>query len=103
VKRLEFETWPRKLQGCLSRSLPRLERAYSDAGKVSAVLANFENAPIEEPLRATMRMISKRFRLVESTRRLHQHAAREAASQFQSRTDGISKGKNAGSINQIAV
>lgn len=35
------------------------ERAYSDAGKVSAVLANLETAPIEEPLRATLRMIRK--------------------------------------------
>lgn len=35
------------------------ERAYSDAAKVSAVLANLETAPIEEPLRATLRMIRK--------------------------------------------
>jgi uncharacterized peroxidase-related enzyme len=35
------------------------ERAYGDAAKVSAVLANLETAPIEEPLRATLRMIRK--------------------------------------------
>jgi uncharacterized peroxidase-related enzyme len=35
------------------------ERAYSDAGKVSAVLANLETAAIEEPLRATLRMLRK--------------------------------------------
>jgi uncharacterized peroxidase-related enzyme len=35
------------------------ERAYGDAAKVSAVLANFETALIEEPLRATLRMIRK--------------------------------------------
>jgi AhpD family alkylhydroperoxidase len=35
------------------------ERAYGDAAMVSAVLANLETAPIEEPLRATLRMIRK--------------------------------------------
>jgi uncharacterized peroxidase-related enzyme len=35
------------------------ERAYGDAAKVSAVLANLETAPIEEPLRATLRMLRK--------------------------------------------
>jgi uncharacterized peroxidase-related enzyme len=35
------------------------ERAYGDGAKVSAVLANLETAPIEEPLRATLRMIRK--------------------------------------------
>lgn len=35
------------------------EWAYGDAAKVSAVLANLETAPIEEPLRATLRMIRK--------------------------------------------
>jgi uncharacterized peroxidase-related enzyme len=33
--------------------------AYGDAAKVSAVLADFETAPIEEPLRATLRMLRK--------------------------------------------
>lgn len=35
------------------------ERAYGDAARVSAVLANLETAPIEEPLRATLRMLRK--------------------------------------------
>jgi uncharacterized peroxidase-related enzyme len=35
------------------------ERAYSDAAMVSAVLSNPETAPIEEPIRATLRMIRK--------------------------------------------
>jgi alkylhydroperoxidase family enzyme len=33
--------------------------AYHDEGKVSAVLADLETAPIEEPLRATLRMLRK--------------------------------------------
>jgi uncharacterized peroxidase-related enzyme len=33
--------------------------AYHDKPKVLAVLANFETAPIEEPLRATLRMLGK--------------------------------------------
>jgi AhpD family alkylhydroperoxidase len=35
------------------------ERAYGDAARVAAVLANLETAPIEEPLRATLRMLRK--------------------------------------------
>jgi AhpD family alkylhydroperoxidase len=35
------------------------ERAYGDAATVSAVLSNLETAPIEEPIRATLRMIRK--------------------------------------------
>jgi alkylhydroperoxidase family enzyme len=34
-------------------------RAYQDEAKVAAVLANVESAAIEEPLRATMRMLHK--------------------------------------------
>ena len=33
--------------------------AYRNEGKVSAVLSDFETAPIEEPLRATLRMLRK--------------------------------------------
>jgi hypothetical protein len=33
--------------------------AYHDEGKVSATLADLETAPIEEPLRATLRMLRK--------------------------------------------
>lgn len=35
------------------------ERAYRDAAKVSAVLSDLETAAIEEPLRATLRMLRK--------------------------------------------
>ena len=34
-------------------------RAYKDEGKVSAALSNLETAPIDEPLRATLRMLRK--------------------------------------------
>ena len=34
-------------------------RAYGDAAKVSAVLSDLDAAPIEEPLRATLRMLRK--------------------------------------------
>jgi uncharacterized peroxidase-related enzyme len=34
-------------------------RAYQDEARVSAVLADLETAPIEEPLRATLRMLRK--------------------------------------------
>ena len=33
------------------------EGAYCDAAKVAAVMANLDNAPIEEPLRATLRLL----------------------------------------------
>jgi uncharacterized peroxidase-related enzyme len=35
------------------------EKAYGDGEKVSAVLSNLESAPIEEPLKATLRMLRK--------------------------------------------
>src|SRR5262249_53436220 len=35
------------------------ERAFRDKAKVSAVLSDLETAPIEEPLRATLRMLRK--------------------------------------------
>ncbi|MGD0679426.1 MAG: hypothetical protein ABSC94_28875 [Polyangiaceae bacterium] len=34
-------------------------RAYGDEAKVAAVLSNLDTAPIEEPLRATLRMLRK--------------------------------------------
>ena len=34
-------------------------RAYQDEAKVSATLSDLETAPIEEPLRATLRMLRK--------------------------------------------
>ncbi len=38
------------------------ERAYMDSDKVAAVLADLDNAPIEEPLRATLQMLRKQTR-----------------------------------------
>lgn len=35
------------------------EGAYHDAAKVSAVLSDLDTAPIEQPLRATLRMLRK--------------------------------------------
>ena len=35
------------------------ERAYRDPARVAAVLADLERAPIEEPLRATLRLLAK--------------------------------------------
>ena len=35
------------------------ERAYHDSAKVGMVLSDLEKAPIEEPLRATLRMLGK--------------------------------------------
>lgn len=35
------------------------ERAYRDVAKVTATLSDVEQAPIEEPLRATLRMLRK--------------------------------------------
>jgi AhpD family alkylhydroperoxidase len=38
------------------------EGAYHDGARVSAVLSDLETAPIEEPLRATLRMLGKLMR-----------------------------------------
>ncbi len=44
---------------CIGAHTATAARAYHDEAKVSAVLANLESAPIEEPLRATLRMLGK--------------------------------------------
>jgi uncharacterized peroxidase-related enzyme len=44
---------------CIKAHVAVSERAYGESTKVSAVLANLETAPIEEPLRATLRMLGK--------------------------------------------
>jgi uncharacterized peroxidase-related enzyme len=46
-------------QYCIKAHTAVASRAYQDADKVSAVLADLESAPIEEPLRATLRMLRK--------------------------------------------
>jgi uncharacterized peroxidase-related enzyme len=45
--------WCTKAHGAVA------ERAYGGGTKVSAVLSNLETAPIEEPLRATLRILRK--------------------------------------------
>jgi uncharacterized peroxidase-related enzyme len=42
---------------CIKAHTAVAARAYQDEARVSAVLANLETAPIEEPLRATLRML----------------------------------------------
>jgi uncharacterized peroxidase-related enzyme len=44
---------------CIGAHTATAARAYHDEAKVSAVLADLETAPIEEPLRATLRMLGK--------------------------------------------
>ncbi len=44
---------------CIGAHTATAARAYRDAAKVSAVLADLETAPIEEPLRATLRLLGK--------------------------------------------
>ena len=44
---------------CIKAHAAVAMRAYRDEGRVSAVLADLETAPIEEPLRATLRMLRK--------------------------------------------
>jgi len=44
---------------CMGAHTTTAERAYRDEAKVAAVLTNLETAPIEEPLRATLRMLRK--------------------------------------------
>jgi uncharacterized peroxidase-related enzyme len=42
---------------CISAHSATAERAYQDSPKVAAVLADLDSAPIEEALRATLRML----------------------------------------------
>lgn len=42
---------------CIAAHSATASRAYQDGAKVQAVLADLDSAPIEEPLRATLRML----------------------------------------------
>jgi len=44
---------------CIGAHTATAARAYHDEAKVSAVLADLETAPIDEPLRATLRLLGK--------------------------------------------
>jgi uncharacterized peroxidase-related enzyme len=44
---------------CVGAHTATAARAYRNEAKVTAVLSNLETAPIEEPLRATLRMLGK--------------------------------------------
>ncbi|MGH7759931.1 MAG: carboxymuconolactone decarboxylase family protein [Candidatus Dormibacteraceae bacterium] len=44
---------------CIGAHTATAAGAYHDAARVAAVLSNLETAPIEEPLRATLRMLQK--------------------------------------------
>jgi uncharacterized peroxidase-related enzyme len=44
---------------CIGAHTATAARAYQDGAKVAAVLADLETAPIEEPLRATLRLLAK--------------------------------------------
>jgi uncharacterized peroxidase-related enzyme len=44
---------------CIAAHTATARRAYQDGAKVEAVLSDLESAPIEEPLRATLRMLGK--------------------------------------------
>ncbi|TMQ82555.1 alkylhydroperoxidase AhpD family core domain-containing protein [Actinomadura soli] len=44
---------------CIAAHTATAAQAYQDGPRVAAVLADLESAPIEEPLRATLRMLGK--------------------------------------------
>jgi uncharacterized peroxidase-related enzyme len=44
---------------CIGAHTATARQAYQDEAKVAAALADLESAPIEEPLRATLRMLGK--------------------------------------------
>jgi uncharacterized peroxidase-related enzyme len=44
---------------CIGAHTATASRAFQDGAKVQAVLADLESAPVEEPLRATLRMLGK--------------------------------------------
>jgi AhpD family alkylhydroperoxidase len=44
---------------CVGAHTATASRAYQDGPRVAAVLADLESAPVEEPLRATLRMLGK--------------------------------------------
>src|ERR1044072_1858505 len=44
---------------CVGAHTATASQAYQDGSRVAAVLANLDSAPVEEPLRATLRMLGK--------------------------------------------
>ncbi|GAA4493277.1 hypothetical protein GCM10023191_030460 [Actinoallomurus oryzae] len=44
---------------CIGAHTATASRAYQDGPRVAAVLADLESAPVEEPLRATLRMLGR--------------------------------------------
>ena len=44
---------------CIGAHTATARQAYQDGAKVAAVLADLDSAPVEEPLRATLRMLGK--------------------------------------------
>jgi AhpD family alkylhydroperoxidase len=44
---------------CIGAHTATASRAYQDGAKVQAVLTDLDSAPVEEPLRATLRMVGK--------------------------------------------
>jgi uncharacterized peroxidase-related enzyme len=44
---------------CVGAHTATASRAYQDGARVQAVLSDLESAPVEEPLRATLRMLGK--------------------------------------------
>jgi AhpD family alkylhydroperoxidase len=44
---------------CIGAHTATASRAYGDGPRVAAVLADLDSAPVEEPLRATLRMLGK--------------------------------------------
>ncbi len=44
---------------CIGAHTATASQAYQDGAKVQAVLADLDSAPVEEPLRATLRMLGK--------------------------------------------
>jgi uncharacterized peroxidase-related enzyme len=54
-----FITKTNECEWCTKAHVAVAERAYGGGTKVSAVLSNLETAPIEEPLRATLRILRK--------------------------------------------
>lgn len=44
---------------CIGAHTATARQAYQDGAKVQAVLADLESAPVEEPLRATLRMLGR--------------------------------------------
>ncbi|HEX3515382.1 MAG TPA: carboxymuconolactone decarboxylase family protein [Trebonia sp.] len=44
---------------CIGAHTATATQAYQDGARVAAVLADLESAPVEEPLRATLRMLGK--------------------------------------------